>query len=240
MFGSLNNLAHRCSVASFPPCLAAIPIPLLPDLWMQSSAVPLKDVQTSPLVGWEKGWGKNRGIASLDGPRQQQGIVSHVEKTREREGWKWIRSAPFSHLFPSFHLRCVFPLCCRQTALTNLWAGCYIFSPRRRWNSNFTKDTPSTWKDHRILVNSFMWGKCRCFLPDKPSLAGGVLLSPSEFSFWPKNYESKLDFFGLQVQMWVLHASWYFPFEIQKNAAYSYSTYVITYDDVTAYFCKQF
>lgn len=133
---------------------------------------------------------KTRNCFSWWSKATEKHCQSCGKNKREREGNESDQPT-FSHLFPPFHLLCVFPLCCRQTALTNLWARirrCHILSPRLRWNSNFTKDTPRTWKDHQILVNSFMlmWGKWRCFLLCKPSFAGGVLLSPSEFGFWPK------------------------------------------------------
>lgn len=86
MFGSLNNLAHHCSVASFPPCWAMIPYsPIARPVDAELSCAP-EGCSDVPSCRMRKRMREKRGIASLDGPRQQQGIVSHVEKTRERDG----------------------------------------------------------------------------------------------------------------------------------------------------------
>lgn len=146
MFGLLNNLAHHCSVASFPPCWAVIPgtipRPVDAELSCAHEGRPRSDVPSCRLSIPEhirkrkKDEGKKRNCFSWWSKTAAKHCQSCGKNKREKERDGNESDQPtFSPLFPSFHLLCVFPLCCRQTALTNLWAwirGCYILSPRRR------------------------------------------------------------------------------------------------------------
>lgn len=129
MFGLLNNLAHHCGVASFPPCWAAIPGTIDPPCGCRAQLCPWRTFRRPLLSSINS---RTHSEKKKDEEKKEELLLLMVKdsgkalsvmwKKQERERWKWIRSAHFFLVFSPLCISCVFPLCCRQTALTNLWA----------------------------------------------------------------------------------------------------------------------